>query len=163
MNWRTKMIINPKRILWPTDFSPLSLKAADYANGFRDIFDAELHVIHVCQPLVNPSLNIPVTSGVDLGVTAADLVGAANAQLKRLCGEQFRGDKGVKYEALVGNAWQEVCAYANRAGVDLIIVATHGRTGLKHVLLGSVAERIVQHASCPVLVVKSVERDFTAS
>lgn len=157
------MIINPKRILWPTDFSPLSLKAADYVNGFRDVFDADLHVIHVCQPLASPTVDVPLAGGIAVGVSQPELLEAANAHLKRLCDEVFPGDTRVTRQALAGNPWHEVCAYADRAGVDLIVVATHGRTGLKHVLMGSVAERIVQHARCPVLVVKSVERDFTAS
>ena len=145
------MIINPKRILWPTDFSPLSLKAADYAKAFCETFDAELHVIHVREPLASPTVDVPLADGV------------INTQLRRLCDEVFHGDKRVRFEARSGTPWFEVCAYADRAEADLIIVASHGRSGLKHVLLGSVAERIVQHASCPVLVVKNVERDFTAS
>ena len=154
------MIINPKRILWPTDFSPLSLKAAEYVNGFRNIFEADVHVIHVCQPVASTAVAVPFSGGIPVDVPQAELLGSANAHLKRLCNEVFHGDKRVTFEALTGNPWLEVCNYAERSNVDLIIVATHGLTGLKHVLLGSVAERIVQHASCPVLVVKSVERGF---
>jgi nucleotide-binding universal stress UspA family protein len=88
------------------------------------------------------------------------MVTAARGHLERLVGELFPGEV-VQQEVLVGNPWDETCVYARRHGVDLIVVATHGRTGLKHVLLGSVAERIVQHAPCPVLVVKSFDRMLT--
>jgi nucleotide-binding universal stress UspA family protein len=149
-----------ENILWPTDFSPQSLTAADYVKEYCSTFGAKLHVIHVCQPILNPALGVPVGGGVDVGVSQAELLGAANAQLKRLCEEVFARGGDVSFEALVGNPWQETCAYAQRNRVDLIIVATHGRSGLQHVLMGSVAERIVQHAACPVLVVKSFERNL---
>lgn len=150
------MIVNPKKILWPTDFSPLSLKAAEHVKGLREVFDAELHVIHVVEPLLTTSMiEVPFAGGVTTTVSPAELVEAASSQLKRLCGQVFHGVNGVTCSALVGVPWDEICGYASRAGIELIVVATHGRTGLKHVLLGSIAERIVQHAVCPVLVVKS--------
>lgn len=155
------MIISPTRILWPTDFSPLSLKAAEYARGFRGVFGAELRIVHVCPPFTSPMLDLPVPADAGLAVNQAQLLAAVRNQLQRLAGELFGPDSNVRYDALVGNPWQEVCGYARDNAVDLIVVATHGRTGLPHVLMGSVAERIVQHAHCPVLVVKSVERDFT--
>jgi nucleotide-binding universal stress UspA family protein len=69
---------------------------------------------------------------------------------------------GVKTQHIVrlGRAWQEVIEIAREQKSDLIILATHGYTGLKHVLLGSVAEKIVRHAPCPVLSVRPEERDF---
>jgi len=66
----------------------------------------------------------------------------------------------VVTKAILGTSWTTICGYAERAEIDLIVVATHGRTGLRHVLIGSTAERIVQHAPCPVLVVKSPAKDF---
>ena len=69
---------------------------------------------------------------------------------------------GIKTQHIVrlGRAWQEVTEIAREQKSDLIILATHGYTGLKHVLLGSVAEKIVRHAPCPVLSVHPEERDF---
>lgn len=149
------MSFHPRRILWPTDFSPLSLQAADSVKGFRELFQADLHVVHVCQPLTGPTIDVTLTAGVTLGITQKELLDIARAQLEGLRGDLFDGDRSVRFETLCGHAWQEVCGYAERAGVDLIVVGTHGRTGLTHVLMGSVAERIVQHAKCAVLVVKS--------
>jgi nucleotide-binding universal stress UspA family protein len=63
-------------------------------------------------------------------------------------------------EAFLGNPWRGVCDYAERQGIDLVVIATHGRTGLQHALIGSTAEKIVRHAPCPVLVVKAEEKDF---
>jgi nucleotide-binding universal stress UspA family protein len=84
-----------------------------------------------------------------------------SAHLDQLVDEAFPDDRKVSTHILTGRAWFEICKYAKESGADLIIIATHGWTGLRHILMGSVAERVVQHAFCPVLVVKSVERDFT--
>ena len=154
------MIVSPKRILWPTDFSPLSCKAAEYARGFQDIFGADLHVVNVCQPAINPSVGLSAAYFDPVSLNT-EIMEAAASQLEKIVQEVFPGDKTIGREVLMGSPWYEICAYARTHEVDLIIVATHGRSGLKHVLMGSVAERIVQHAMCPVLVVKSMERDFT--
>jgi nucleotide-binding universal stress UspA family protein len=152
------VIASSKRILWSTDFSPLSFKAAEYARAYREIFGAELHAVHVCQLPVYPAIEIAVPFEVQAATLQSEMVEAANAHLEKLSREVFPGET-IQRQVLVGNPWDEICEYARRQGIDLIVVATHGRTGLKHILLGSVAEKIVQHASCPVLVVKSFERD----
>lgn len=149
------MIVSPKKMLWPTDFSPLSIKAAECVRGLREAFNADLHVVHVIEPLVTTSMiEVPFVGGVATVVSQSELVDAATAQLRRLCGDVFHG-VNVTCSTLVGVPWNEICEYAGREGIELIVVATHGRTGLKHVVLGSIAERIVQHAACPVLVVKN--------
>ncbi len=155
------MIVSPKRILWPTDFSDLARKAGDYARGFRDIFGSEIHVLHVCPLLVGPGAIYPLASGLELAVPDTDLPKAAEEKLRELAAEVFGKGAVNNCSAVVGNPWIETCRYARRHQVDLIIVATHGHTGLKHALLGSVAEKIVQHAPCPVLTVRAMERDFT--
>jgi nucleotide-binding universal stress UspA family protein len=155
------MIVNPKRILWPTDFSSLSLKAAAYARGFRDVFRAELWVVHVCLPPMLPTMDFPPAAAAELAPQPQELLRDATTRLRRLVGEQFEDAQRVRFEAVMGTPWLEVCNFAAKNAIDLIVIATHGRTGLQHVLMGSVAERIVQHAPCPVLVVKNVERDFT--
>jgi nucleotide-binding universal stress UspA family protein len=153
-------MLKPKRIPWPTDFSELSMKAGRYARGFREAFDAELHLLHVCAPLVIPGVEVAQPPGGELAVYGADVPPATREALQRLVAEKFDGDPTVVCEAVVGTPWYEICEYAKRAAIDLIVVATHGLTGLRHVLLGSTAERIVQHAECPVLTVKSLEKDF---
>lgn len=163
------MTIQPTKILWPTDFSELSLRAASYARGFCEKFGAELHVIHVCQTLSAPELT---TWGAGVRPVAAydaklalqenevkELRFAAE-QLRRVIEEHFEDKKDFVCRVLKGLAWEGICNYAQNAGIDLIIIGTHGRTGLSHMLIGSTAERVVRHASCPVLTIKAIETGF---
>ena len=156
------MVLSPKRILWPTDFSTLSLQGARYARAFRDAFGAELHVIHVITPPLTPDLAVTLPSEVPVMFSEAELVQACRTRLAALLAEHFDDAPGVTSDVFFGNPWPVICKYATDAAIDLVVVATHGRTGLRHVLIGSTAERIVQHAPCPVLVVKSPEKDFLA-
>lgn len=137
------------------------MKAAGYARGFRDVFGSELHVVYVSPALPNARFGFPARLDPGADLSESDLIGVSHAELRRLVAEQFDDDRTVVYEVLAGNPWYEVCNYAQRVGIDLIIVSTHGRTGLPHVLIGSVAERIVQHAPCPVLTIKNEQMDFT--
>jgi len=154
------MIVSPKRILWPTDFSALSLQGARYARGFREIFGAELHVIHVIPPPLAPGISITLPTEVPVAYTDTQLLETCRARLEEVIVGEFGSGAGIVRDAFFGHPWSAICKYAGQAGIDLVIVATHGRTGLRHVLIGSTAERIVQHAPCPVLVVKSPEKDF---
>lgn len=155
------MKIKPKKILWPTDLSLLSSKAAEYVRGFREQFGAEVHVIHVCVPLPNPDL---LPEGVTLSEPDREVLDeflqAQRMKLLQFAEEHLGKAPKVVCEVLSGHPASQVCEYAEREGVDLIIIATHGWTGLKHFLIGSTAERVVQHATCPVLTIKNVERDF---
>jgi universal stress protein A len=156
------MKINPNKILWPTDLSVLSSKAAGYVRGFRDTFGAELHVVHVCVPLPDPEL-LPegvVLSEPDMEILETFLE-AQRKKLQSFAEENLGKSSKMVCKVLSGHPCSEICEYAKRESVDLIIIATHGLTGLKHLLIGSTAERVVQHASCPVLTIKSIERDFT--
>jgi nucleotide-binding universal stress UspA family protein len=138
----------------------MSMKGARYAEAFRAAFAAELHVMHVCPVLVWNDTTVPLMSGGDILVSEIDLVTPAEAQLKRLIQEKFSDARNIKAKVVVGTAWHEICRYATEAQIDLVVIATHGATGLPHLLMGSTAERVVQHASAPVLTVKSIERDF---
>jgi nucleotide-binding universal stress UspA family protein len=154
------MIISPKRILWPTDFSPLSRHAAKYARGFRDVFKAELHVLHVITPPVTPDLNVMLPAEPPAAFSSEELHTMGREFLQRTIREEFGDEKGILYKTLLGTPWNGICEYAEKNEIDLIIIGTHGRTGLTRALMGSTAERVVQHASCPVLVVKHREREF---
>jgi nucleotide-binding universal stress UspA family protein len=146
-----------KRILIPIDFSEPCKKALRYARPFAEQFDARLTLIHVHEPIVYPS---------DFGYVPLDpqefeqqRVDDLERKLRALADEL---GATVPVEATVrhGRAWKEVVDAAATMDTDLIIVATHGYTGFQHALLGSVAEKIVRHAPCPVLVVRSEEHDF---
>jgi universal stress protein A len=142
-----------KRILWPTDFSPLSLAAADTARSLAQDSGAQLHVLHVA-PLLVGDRTIAMETGGDLVVGPTD-TRDFEERLGRLVSDYLHGQPVANQTVRVGTAWYEICNYAKETAIDLIVIATHGQTGLKHVLLGSVAERVVQHSHCSVLVVKS--------
>ncbi len=154
------MQVSPKRILWPTDFSPLSLQGARYARAFGKRFGAELHVVHVIPPALTPDFAATLPTEVPVVYSEQELAETCRQRLQELVSAQFAGLPGVSVHVTFGNPWSSICRHAEQNDVDLIIVATHGRTGLRHVLIGSTAERIVQHAPCPVLVVKQAAKDF---
>jgi len=150
------MNIQPKRILWPTDFSDLSLGAVGFVRQYHRSFGAQVHVIHVCVPLPDPaSLPVGVTLSPSQKGILNSFLDAARRRLKALVDDRLQDISPIVSKVLSGHAWPEICAYAGRTHADLIIVATHGLTGLRHAFLGSTAERIVQHAPCPVLTVKA--------
>ena len=156
------MEVSLKRVLWPTDFSELSLRGGRYARGFCEQFGAELHIIHVIPPPLSPDVSLVVPAEVPVSVSEPELIEASQEALDKLVAEHFAGFEKVVTKVFFGNPWPGVCDYAKENDIDLIVVTTHGRTGLSHVLIGSTAERIVQHAPCPVLTVKHSEKDFVS-
>jgi len=145
-------------ILVPVDFSDFSTKALDYALAFADQFDARIILLHVVEPAVYPESSMLVASTLD--DLHNDLRQVAQQKLSEL--RRDRIGERVPSELLVrmGRAFSEITAAALDLEVDLIILATHGYTGLKHVLLGSTTERVVRHAPCPVLTVRDPEHEF---
>ena len=152
-------MIELKRILVPTDFSEHSEQAARYAAELAKRFGAEIHCIHV--------VDIPA----DLqGTSAYYMTGPSEQFLDQIREESKKNLETFAQKNLAGAAVQtaflegspfvQISRYAQEQKIDLVVIATHGRTGLKHVLFGSVAEKVVRKAPCPVLVVKREERDF---
>ena len=154
------MEVKPQRVLWPTDFSELSLRGGRYARGFCELFSAELHILHVVPPPLSTDVSLVVPAEVPVTVSEPELVESAEEALRRLVEEHFAGFAGVVTKVCFGHPSSAICDYASDNEIDLIIITTHGRTGLSHVLIGSTAERIVQHAPCPVLTVKHCKKDF---
>jgi nucleotide-binding universal stress UspA family protein len=144
---RTHTGLQLKKILVPTDFSECSRAGFDYALQLARDFKAELRLVHVINPHVYPF------GDEYAALDAARLMrGAAYAAEKQMRSMAARAN--VRYSAEVGRGSPaiEICNAANE-DVDLIVTSTHGRTGLGHVLIGSVAERVVRYARCPVLVI----------
>jgi len=147
-----------KSILVPTDFSSSAGKALHYALSFAEQFGATITLLHVVEPAVYPTElgYIPV----EIDALYKTMNTSARERLAKFATEQvpppFRASTLVR----VGTPYHEITTAAKELGVDLIVIATHGYTGLKHVLLGSTAERVVRHAPCPVLTVRERERDF---
>lgn len=154
------MEVSPKRILWPTDFSELSLHGGRYALGLCKQFGAELHIVHIVPPPLSPDVSLVVPAEVPTAHSETELIEASQEALDQLIDGHFSGYEQLVTKVFVGNPWPSICRYAKDNDIDLIVITTHGRTGLSHVLIGSTAERIVQHAPCPVLTVKHPEKDF---
>lgn len=139
-----------KNILVPVDFSECSQKALQYAISCAKQFGAELALLHVVQPYPAVPEMAPV-----------DIESIAEAK-KKLAEAKGVIDKGVSAKTLVrvGNPPVEIVDAARACGSDLIIISTHGHTGLARVFLGSTTEKVVRQAPCPVLVVRQCEREF---
>lgn len=140
-------------VLVPVDFSDCSLQGLKYALPFAGKFAAKIILLHVVD------LSYAYTADRFAMYDLSTLEDAARKAAERQMREFARAVKlsGVKVETLisVGSTVAEICAFAERRDVDLIITSTHGLTGFKHVLIGSTAEHVVRHATCPVLVVPS--------
>lgn len=140
-------------ILVPVDFSHSSFEALEYAIEFADRVAARLIVFHAVH--FGQAFSADGCAMVDLSILIGEARREADEQLQEFV--RLAKFRGVKFETAVKVAppASEICAFAEERDVDLIITATHGRTGLKHLLMGSVAEQVVRHARQPVLVVPS--------
>lgn len=149
-----------RHILCPTDFSDLSLHALGYARSFAERNNATLHCLHV----VDDAYQYMVSMGPDsvpIGPPTEDLIGAAEEQMKRFVADHLSSvSLPVVSDVATGRPFVEIIAYARNHEIDMIVIGTHGRSGLKHVLLGSVAEKVVRKAPCPVLSIRHPEQKF---
>ncbi len=144
-----------KQILVPVDFSEYSEKAVKYAAKFAEQFGANVTLLHVIQPVVYPAdFGYPPTVVDTLDETVRQQI---DERLRLVAG---RFSLAARTLLRVGQPYLEITATAKELDIDLIIITTHGHTGLKHVLLGSTAERVVRHAPCPVLTLREREREF---
>ncbi len=147
--------MNPKsikRIVVATDFSDLAGEAVETAVAFARASGATLDLVHVATETA-----YPVPPPMDMLRLPIDLPSILNEASSRLATEEDRvRARGVACEGnvLVGRPENEIVDHAEKTHSDLIILGTHGRSGLGHALLGSVAEKVVQHAHCPVLTVR---------
>ncbi|MBA2434486.1 MAG: universal stress protein [Chthoniobacterales bacterium] len=142
-------------ILAPIDFSPESLRALDYAALLRSSFGGKLHIVHAHD--VDSSYAVPSLLLLPPVISADAINRHYQSQLKKLA-TKYSAQPHVK----VGRAFDQICQLAAELKAKLIVISTHGRTGWKRLLLGSTAERVVRHASCPVLVVRERERNLVA-
>jgi nucleotide-binding universal stress UspA family protein len=148
-----------KTILVATDFSEPSDAALAYGRELARSFGAQLTVLHIAG-------NIVAFGGGD-GVVLIDpevqsqVEAGARQQLESLIGDEDREQLRAKTVLLISNATsQAITGYAKEANVDLIVMGTHGRGAVAHLLMGSVAERVVRTAPCPVLTVRHPEHEF---
>ncbi|MBX3395020.1 MAG: universal stress protein [Phycisphaerae bacterium] len=153
-------MISLTRVLFPTDFSDLSLQALKYARSFAESFKAELHVLHIVdEASIYWTAVAPNT--VPIGPSINELMEIAESEMQRFVQAQLADLKApMVTEVLSGRPFMEIIRYAREKTIDLIVIGTHGRSGLHHVLLGSVAEKIVRKAPCPVLTIRHPEHEF---
>lgn len=147
-----------KNILVATDFSEPSGVAMAYGRDLARTYGARLHVMHVVDDVM---MRYSPDAGFMLPSMQEDLEKTARVDLeKRITDEDRQQLKAVAVIETGVNVAEAICAYAKANAVDLIVTGTHGRGAVKHFLMGSVAERVVRVAPCPVLTVHAHERDF---
>jgi nucleotide-binding universal stress UspA family protein len=147
-----------RRILVPIDFSEHSRKALQYAVPFARQFGASLDLLYVVEPTIYPAdfsfgqVGFPNVEEELRRRGAAEL----DDMIKKEIGARVRARKAIR----TGKAFYEINQYAAEHDIDLVIIATHGHTGIEHVLFGSTAEKVVRKAPCPVLVVRTGGHEF---
>jgi universal stress protein A len=152
-------MIELRRILVPTDFSKFSEVASTYAAALAEKFAAEVYVLHVV-----PDLTVFFPEAIEapppIAVPSEQFLAAARAALQRHVSQGPLKDLTVYQETRQGTPLFEIVQFAKETEIDLIVIGTHGHTGLVHVLLGSVTEKVVRKAPCPVLTVRHPEHEF---
>ena len=148
-----------RTLLVPTDFSESSRQAISYAVALAQQFGSTVVLLHVIEvPFPYPVDGLMHFPG-DLEGISLEQDAAAQKALTQLAEATARsGNVPVRSASRSGRAFDEIATAAGEENADLIVISTHGYTGLKHVFLGSTAERVVRHAPCPVLVVRQPER-----
>jgi universal stress protein A len=153
-------VIALKNILVATDFSEPSDAALRYGAELARRFGAALHVVHVVDDLAAHPGSIPGMPA-NIGPLQTDLEESARANLATLLPEPDRSSLKARLHVTVSSTpAQAILSYARDEAIDLIIVGTHGRQGLAHFFLGSVAQHVSRAASCPVLTVRAHAREF---
>lgn len=154
-------LLHLRTLLVPTDFSESSQKAIHYAQRLAQQFGGTILLLHVIEPAYPYPVDGLVHVPGDLSDYNLELLPQAERSLGSLADVTARnGTVPVKSKIRTGSAHNEIVKAAKEEDADLIVIATHGRTGLMHVLLGSTAEKVIRHSPCPVLVVREKERDF---
>lgn len=146
-------MITLERILLPTDFSECSERARSYACEMAKRFTAELHVLHVVPPVSLPPYVGPVPQQL------LEFEKEAREELEQWNDPAF-GEIKVVRSVSGGTPFVEIVRYAREQNMDLLVLGTHGRTGLAHALIGSVTEKVVRKAHCPVLTVRPEAHQF---
>lgn len=151
-------MFNIRNIVVPTDFSKISYTAFYYAKSLAEKYDAKLHLVYVLEK-TPPFLAIR-----SLDVTEEKVMSSMEEQARLSLSEaadELQHSLTVPIEAVLrkGTDYEEIISYASEIRADLIVIATHGRTGVMHTLLGSVAEKVIRYSKTPVLVATPQDED----
>lgn len=145
-------MIEIRRIVCPTDFSPTAQRAAQYAAEIARSFGAEIVLLHVIPEMNYPTRSLGMVTAFpnlreELHKRAQEELGKARTALGTAV--------TVRTELRDGDAYAQILDCANTAKADLVVIGTHGHTGFRHMLLGSTAEKVVRLATCPVMTVRT--------
>jgi nucleotide-binding universal stress UspA family protein len=147
-----------KKVLVPIDFSDYSKSALKYAVNFAKSFNAEIILIYVVEPVIYP----PDFSMGQIAMPSitTEWDDRAKDELAKLAKNEISGVNSVKTVIKTGKPFVEIIETAKEEDVDLIIIATHGHSGVEHILFGSTAEKVVRKAPCPVLTLREPIKGF---
>jgi universal stress protein A len=140
------MIQNVKKILAPIDFSEYSMEALRGAMELAKDLDGELHIVHVVAP------HFALLDKMREQARETLMLEEAEEELARIRRDDCGNSAQVVTQVIVGPPVPKLVEYAKEQQIDLILLATHGRTGIEHLMIGSVAEKLVRAAQCSVLV-----------
>lgn len=149
---------NIKKVLVPIDFSDYSKNSLKYAVNFVNTFGADLYLIYVVEPVIYP----PDFSMGQIAIPSVDLEMDKRAveELQKLAKKEIPAEVKVQTIVKTGKPFIEIIETASEQDIDLIIIATHGHTGVEHILFGSTAEKVVRKAPCPVLTLREPVKGF---
>ncbi len=147
-----------KKVLVPIDFSDYSKSALKYAVNFAKSFSAEIVLVYVVEPVIYPP-------DFSMGQIAMPSMNSewderAKEELQKLAKSEIPGESIVKTIIKTGKPFVEIIETAKEENIDLIIIATHGHSGVEHILFGSTAEKVVRKAPCPVLTLREPIKGF---
>ena len=140
-------------IIFPTDFSDVSTGALQWALDMADNLDAKIHCVYVVE---EPQIYSTLDMGAVAIPTTGELVDSAELRIRDFVAKHLsNAPHGHESKVVIGHAASEIVNYANEIKADMIVMTTHGYSGMKHVLLGSTTEDVLRHATCPVLSIRS--------
>ena len=150
----------PRKILVPTDMSTYSLSALQYAEIVAEVFGAEITLIHIVQSGDRPP-DVHADPAERRGGEAS--IEESRKMISHLLMDKDLVIRSIKILVRNGSPAEEIVKAAKEIDADIIVMSTHGRTGIRHTIIGSVAEKVVRYALCPVLTVKPEEfRDLVS-
>jgi universal stress protein A len=143
--------LDVRNVLVPVDFSDNAEAAVERAADLAQKFGAKVHLLHVVEPasFVNDLRNVPFT------LSDKQLEATATTELEALATRFIDPEVQASWAVKRGKGYQEIVKAAKQLKADMIVISTHGYTGLKHTIMGGTAERVVRHAPCPVLVLRA--------
>ena len=152
-------MLNIRNIIVPTDLSNLSFTAFEYAKDLAERWNAKIHIVYVLEKTP------PFLAMRSLDVSEEEIMKSMEAEAKKQLQESVENlGEDIPVEIIPvlrkGVDYEEIIEYAKEAKGDLIVIATHGRTGILHTLIGSVAEKVIRYAKIPVLVTTPTEDDL---